>query len=218
MQPASKCIRVEKVFPLEEGEHRIVRFHPLVCRSCAATHGGELPPPGLALLFRRLWHGGGASFGAAANGAFGVFLTPKLLSTAFTSGWGALLAMGALAFFYGLSAACFAAAMRQTRHLACPPPTSISKCVDFTDDMSSTFEPSWYRFTFENGAYAERFRNLNAGLIWSKRNEKAKKAAARRSMFTICAWIAIACVVVYAIYDDTHEWFERVLRSLRVIN
>ena len=217
MQPATKHIAVEKEFPRDEGEPKIVAFYPLVCSACAKTHHNELPRHGVDLLFRRLWHGGGLTAGAVANGAFGLFLTPKLLPQVFTSEWG-FIGLVPLAFFYGLSAACFSAAMSQTRHLACPPPTSISGSVDFTDDESDTFEPSWHRLTFENAAYAELFRTTNAERIWSKRSEKAQKAAARRSMLKICAWIAVAGVVAYGLYEEMHDSVEGVLRGLRVID
>ena len=150
-----------------------------------------------------------------ANGAFGLFLTPKLLPKALTSDpWG-LLTLLPLAFFYGLSYLCFRAAMSQTRYMTVPPPTSISKAVDFTADVSEIFEPSWHRFTFENADYAELFRNANAERIWRKRSEKARKAASRRSMLTIAFIVAMAAAVIYAIYEDTHEWFEGVFMRIR---
>jgi hypothetical protein len=167
------------------------------------------------MFIRRLWKGGGLTVGALANGAFGAFLTPKLLPRAATSNWTGLLLLLPLAFFSALSYLCFRAAMSQTLYMTVPPPTSVSKSFEFTGDLSQTFEPSWHRFTFESPGYAEQFRAANAERIWRKRSEKARKAASRRSILTAVFFAAIAAAFFYGVYEDTHEWFEALVAWLR---
>jgi hypothetical protein len=215
MQSAKEHVAVEKTIAREDAEPAILGFYPLFCDSCVAIHKRELPHHGIDLFFRRLVKGGSLSAGGAGNGAFALFLTPKMLPGALTPDpWG-LLNLLPLAFFYGLSCLCFRAALSQTRYMTVAPPTSVTKTVDFTGDMSEMFEPSWHRFTFENAPYAELFRKANAERIWSKRSEKAQKAASRRSMLTIAFFVTVAAVVIYEIYEDTHEWFEGVFRWIR---
>ena len=72
------------------------------------------------------------------------------------------------------------------------------------------FEPSCRRFTFQNPGYAQMFREANAERIWRKRSEKAQKAASKRSVFRIAAYSVVGAVVVYAIYDELHDWWQSI--------
>jgi hypothetical protein len=198
----------DAVFPQYESDPRVTTFYPLFCASCATTHRREVKRPGLDVFFRRLWEGGGTSFAAVANSAFGLFLTLKLLPLDFTSGAAGLIPLAVLVFFWGLSALCFWVVMEQTRYMTCAPPTSITSAVDFTDDHSDMFEPSWRRFTFQNPGYAQLFIETNAERVWRKRGEKAQKAASKRSTFKIAAFIVIGALVIYGIYDEMYGWWE----------
>lgn len=214
LQPANTPITVDRVFPQDDSEPRVTTFYPLFCASCAAAHMRQVKRPGMDVFFRRLWKGGGTSFGPVANSGIGLFLTPKLLPMVFNSGLAGLIPLGVLAFFWGVGATCFWVVMGQTRYMTCAPPTSITSAVDFTDDLSDMFEPSWRRFTFQNPGYAKLFRETNAEWIWRKRGEKARTAASRRSMVMIATLAALGAAAVYGIYDDSRDWWQGVFDRL----
>ena len=64
--------------------------------------------------------------------------------------------------------------------------TSVSRTIEYvvnpdTESGLPTNEPAWHSFRFQNGEYAQRFRELNARRLWTVHRYAADSAEARRS-------------------------------------
>ena len=62
----------------------------------------------------------------------------------------------------------FAFGLWETRYMTWAPPTSITSAVDFSDDLSSSFEPSWRQFRFRRADYTQAIYTMHA---WSDESQ-----------------------------------------------
>jgi hypothetical protein len=219
--PAGTRLKAQKLFHHvsdDEGETVTVGgFRPFFCQSCAAVHEREIIRPGLELFIKRVIAGGGLSFGATANLATAFFLTLKLVPRMFRAEpIAVLMGLGVLVFFYAIGIGCAWTVKSQTEYLTCPPPTSVTKSFDFTTDLSSAFEPSWRCFEFQNAAYAQRFRELNATRIWDTKGAKARRAASSRRAAWVLGLSIFATLLLLANREELSQWWERILEWLRL--
>lgn len=181
---------------------RVASYRPLFCDRCIAVHRAELKPDP-TIFFRRLvsrWQlwipvlGSGWACSVALPGLFDALLRrdgPGILMSGALVGFFALIALG-----------CFAAIWMGSRHLAVRKPTSVTAAVQFTDDLSQTFEPNWRRFTFRNAEYAERFREKNEERLWSRSRPEAQRAMVMRHYGKYLLYLLLALLAVFAIADE----------------
>ncbi|MBL8219937.1 MAG: hypothetical protein JNL62_11950 [Bryobacterales bacterium] len=89
-----------------------------------------------------------------------------------------------------------------SRHLAVRAPTSVTSAVQFTDDLSQTFEPSWRRFTLRNADYAARFRDGNRERLWTRSRPEAQRALVLRYYGKYVLFVVLGIVALLAIADE----------------
>lgn len=69
-------------------------------------------------------------------------------------------------------------------------PTSVTRALDFTDDVSALFDGERHRFTFRNRDVAAGFMELNAHREWDPASTRAQLAARVRLGLTAAAVLA----------------------------
>lgn len=194
-------LTVARAFGHGDGS-RVVSYRPFFCDGCIAVHRGELKPDA-TILFRRLvsrWQlwipvlGSGWACSVALPGLFDSLLR--------RDGAGVLMSGALVVFFALIALGCMAAIWMGSRHLAVRKPTSVTSAVQFTDDLSQTFEPSWRRFTFRNAEYAERFREKNEERLWSRSRPEAQRAMVMRHYGKYLLYLLLALLAVFAIADE----------------
>jgi hypothetical protein len=77
----------------------------------------------------------------------------------------------------------FALGLWETRYMTWAPPTSITSAIDFSDDLSRGFEPSWRQFRFRRADYARAFRDVNRDRLWLAGSEEAQRSERRTRRF-----------------------------------
>jgi hypothetical protein len=201
--PATQTLLIEHAFGNEADGFSVVRFSPFFCQGCLAEHWREAKQVRtadrlIAALKTEMTY---AMLGPLLFGGF--LMLQGLKSFAAT---GDPIRAGLTGFvgfvFILIGVGCFIVALRRTAYKAITPPTSVTGTIVFTDDLSSTFEPAWRRFTFHNANYAQAFIDLNRSSIWDRYGEHARKAASRRFNLKIVGYIALAVFVLYWVYDD----------------
>jgi hypothetical protein len=202
--PGSHRILIQRAFAIRSNNnyrtHRIVSMSPAFCDSCLATHHREaqvLPPlTRLLNVFR--------SF----------LIIPLLASTFFLVLFGkwtleslvkgdlapiAFLGIAAL-FFGGVAALSLFTMIEQTQRYNIVPPTSVTRSVDFSNDISATFEPRRHRITAQNATFAQALFAANPDKHYTHQ-QRAHAALKRRVMFAIIA-VAIGLGVLYGFLMD----------------
>ncbi|MBL8178717.1 MAG: hypothetical protein JNK48_28845 [Bryobacterales bacterium] len=195
---ANRHLTVSRVF---RGD-RVTSLRPFFCAPCIDAHRAETRPDP-ALFFRRLLHGKALwipVFGSAW--AISTAIRPTL-SSLLQGDWHSLALTGALVLFFALIAlGCMAAIWRGSRHLAVKPATSITASVQFTADLSQTFEPAWRRFTLRHPAYAELFRHANRHLLWSRGRPESQRAMVLRHYGQYALYALLGLLALLAIAGE----------------
>jgi hypothetical protein len=78
-------------------------------------------------------------------------------------------------------------------------PTTTLAAVDFTDDVSDTFEPERHDFRFASGTIAQEFAALNADRIWQPSSLRAQGAQ-------IARWVMYAAIAVVIVAGLLYEY------------
>lgn len=193
--PAAQSILIERAFGNDESGFHVVRLNPFFCPACIAEHLREARPVPFG---RRIFAALKTNMTLAMAGPllFGVYLVfDGLRKTSLIP-----IVIGLVFCLIGLG--CFLAAMNRTAYLAVTPPTSVTATIQFTDDMSSAFEPAWRQFVFRNPDYGAAFTDFNRARIWDKHGTEALRAASRRFDLKIVGYLAFGALVLYWIYDD----------------
>jgi len=200
-EAAQSRITVERAFRHGDG-WKVVAFRPFFCNACIAAHRAERKPDP-TLLFRRLlyrWH---LWIPVLGSGWACSVALPRMFDDLLRRDGVGILMSGALVAFFGLIAlGCVAAIWFGSRHLAVRPPTSVTNAVQFTEDLSQTFEPCWRRFTLRNADYAERFRDGNRSLLWTRSRPESQRAMVLRYYGKYVLWVVLGIAAVFAIADE----------------
>ncbi|MBL8215222.1 MAG: hypothetical protein JNK87_31170 [Bryobacterales bacterium] len=92
-----------------------------------------------------------------------------------------ILAFGAvLAFFAAIALLSLRAAWNETERFALSPPTSVSRMVHWTTDLSAMFEPEHHDYTFVNRQFSQAMLDRNRHRLWNPASPVARQAASRR--------------------------------------
>jgi hypothetical protein len=192
-------LRVERVFQYrissdtEEYDYvaRVEAVRVWVCSECAEIHSSELPAVSLLFRLLRLFRAA-VAVPMTALGLGAVFCA----AAAFRSDavfWG-VLGVGALSGIPALYR------IRRAVHpWAIEPPTSVTSALDFTQDQSQAFEPSWRRYTFENDTYGRAFVKGNADRIWDPNSPRAEVAGDARYSLLVAVVVVFAALAAYAV-------------------
>ena len=198
--PAARAVRIECAFETGKNENRtwdIVRFAPQFCDACIAQHVLEAQPVSFTRrleLMVKTWYALGIAGSAVA---ICVVLTVAAKRMAEEGMNGALAPLLFAALIAVLLAWCVMEAWWTTRHRAIVPPTSVTSAVDFTRDLSSVFEPSWRRFTFQNEAYAQAFTAANRAILWDSHGTTAQRAASLRFDTRVIVILIVAATAIF---------------------
>lgn len=122
-----------------------------------------------------------AVWGAACG--FFALLWLMFLRLVMQGGWPMILAPGG-------SAPAYAQAERGplgSRFVVPAEPTSLTRALDFTDDVSRLFEGERHRFSFRNREVAAGFAELNAHREWDPASPRAQLAARARLGLVVAA-------------------------------
>lgn len=82
--------------------------------------------------------------------------------------------------------------------------TSVSRAIEYlvnphTDSMLGSADPAWHGFRFRSAAYAAKFRELNAGLIWTP-TKYPRESAKRRHFYYLQLIILISFAAALALW------------------
>jgi len=194
-------VTVAKAFGHGDG-WKVVAFRPFFCDACVAVHRAETKPDP-TVLFRRLVYRWQLWIPALGSGWACSKVLPGLFDDLLRRDGQGILMSGALAGFFGFIAlGCVAAIWMGSRHLAVRVPTSVTSAVEFSDDLSQTFEPSWRRFTMRNADYAGRFREGNRERLWNRSRPDAQRAMVLRYYGKYLLFAVLGIVAVLAIADE----------------
>lgn len=116
---------------------------------------------------------------------------------ALRGGSSAVFAAAAAAVFGAIGLAGLAAAWRDTRRLAIPPPTSVSGAFDFSDDISNLFESPRRRYFFHNAAFAQAFAAVNQSRRWNPAGASATRARLLRRALLVLLILACAAALLW---------------------
>ncbi len=203
--PAQARLPVARVFTYrdDDGQSRsVVAYRPFFCEPCIAAHRAETKPDP-TLFFRRLLHGWVLWIPALGSSwALSVTLPSVLSSLKNGDLRGLAISGGIAAFFTGIILGCAAAIWRGSRHLAVRAPSSITSAIEFTDDLSQTFEPAWRRFTLRNAAYAEQFIQANHRQLWTRSRPESQRAMILRHYGKYALYALLAVAAAFAIADE----------------
>lgn len=114
-----------------------------------------------------------------------------------------LLAFGAvLAFFAAIALGSLRAAWNETERFAVSPPTSVSRMVYWTTDISAMFESERHRYTFENPQFAEAMYDRNRSRLWNPSSPSARDAAAKRKIVKYVLIGIVTLVVILGLLKE----------------
>jgi hypothetical protein len=91
-------------------------------------------------------------------------------------------------------------ARRNIRRLSIIPPTTITRSVDFTDNIAGAFEPRRHRYTLRNPTFAQALFAANQDKLYSE--QKKAHAAYKRFIAAILAIGAVILAVVLWILSE----------------
>jgi hypothetical protein len=184
-QGANIPLAIEKAFARNmrrrSDDRVIVRFKIPFCHACALAHQHESPTR-KRLLWRRLFRRGGSGFYMLLAGvatAYASWFDPFGKAASFPVWQRILIPAGLLL----LAATFFAIALWQTRHMTILPPSSITSAVDFTDKLSTNFDPAWRQFLFRREDYARTFREVNRDRLWDTEGVEAERSEQKGRLY-----------------------------------
>lgn len=204
---ANSPLPIERAFEKSGGEDgsvtwTIVRYDPLFCAGCIAEHWQQVQPVPRSRrieLMLKTWYTAGIVGGLAVGTFFSLYALSKLIG----GDTAAAVVTGLIALLLVLISVYFAvSAYSATRHLALVPESAITAAVRFSDDLSSTFEPSWRRFDFAHEDYGRAFADQNRAMLWDRHGSDARRAQSIRFQLQIVGYIAVGLLVIYWLYDD----------------
>ena len=178
------------------------RLRVPVCSTCLQRHHAEGKfwslPARLLLCFRSFLI-------IAVIGASVMFslIAPAFLRQLLKADLIGVLAFGAVLTFFGaIAAGSLRAAWNETERFAVSPPTSVSRMVQWTTDLSAMFEPEHRGYTFVNPQFAQAMLDRNRDRIWTASSPTARHAAAKRR---VLKYVLVAIVAVFAVIGILKE-------------
>lgn len=148
------------------------------CQACASVHAAETQHLTFSSYFKfallLLTYAGPGLIALACAKLFG----QGSLSFLLRGEWlGLAVISGVMLFAFSMGVWLIRAGWNASRHCLVLPRTSVTTAVDFTDDLSTGFEPVWREFVFRNARYAHLFAEANRHRIWQTDGPQARRAA-----------------------------------------
>ena len=169
------------------------------CSSCVQQHGREQIAPSPWTPVKRLVSESEGPAGIGVMAIAGMFF------------WQALIRTSLFPFFLG----CFPVMIglwliwpvwKKSAYMSLPEPTKVDLAIDFTPNLGLAYEPGWRAFQFRSRTYAEQFRVINAGKLWTPRSAEAVSAAALRAKDETrsnwIAWVGGAALLFWILWKE----------------
>lgn len=100
-----------------------------------------------------------------------------------------------LAFFAAIALLSLRAAWNETERFAVSPPTSVSRMVQWTTDLSAMFDPEHRQYTFVNRQFSQAMLDRNRHRLWNPSSPAARQSASHRRLVKYLL-IAVAAILV----------------------
>lgn len=202
--PARARLTIEKVFERNTSDdtprgYVVDEVSIPFCPTCIAKHDREVGRitwmSRMLLCFRSSMMisalGAGLFAGLLAQGARERAVYGDMTSVVVLGGVSALCVLAAIG--------CARYAYNETRRFAVPAQTSVTRCFDFSDDLSAPFDLPRRSYTALNPAFGEAFHVLNRDRVWDPASPQAIRASRHRG---IVMAILLVVMVIVAFHEE----------------
>ena len=166
------------------------------CDACIAEHEALVWRPSAAYKLRSL--ASEALLGAATTGAVALFVLKTL------AGPKALFPLALVLLFSLMSWVLLRFAWHSTAYRRVPGLTRITSAFDFSDDVSSPFEPARQIYSIRDGGFAAAFEALNLGRGWDAQGPQAATAARKDKWLMRIGMVALAAYALWGLWGGKH--------------
>ena len=202
--PAQARLTIEKVFERNSSDdtprgYVVDEVRVPFCLTCIEKHDREVGRitrmSRMLLCFRSSMMisalGAGLFAGLLAQGARERAMYGDMTSVVVLGGLSALCVLAAIG--------CTRSAYQETRRFAVPAQTSVTRCFDFSDDLSAPFDLPRRAYTSLNPAFSEAFHVLNRERVWNPASPQAIRASRHRG---IVMAILLVVIVIVAFHEE----------------
>ena len=171
------------------------------CDDCIARHRAQEHKPDWKAMLLTLFSDA-EIFGAIFPGLGALFL----LNLALRGLWrgrftAAAVELGLGLFFAWIARVQATVVLDRTAHLRVPPLSEVTEAFDFSDDVSSFFEPPRVMSTMRDARFAAAFGALNRDKAWHADGPQARVA---RRKANLAMWAFGALLLVFVLWDWFH--------------
>jgi hypothetical protein len=195
--PAHERIHVRKVFRRVGGHRTGPALYPIAgadipfCAECARSH--RAAAPGMTPLEYALSHLRTPAVVALLGASVAALFTLKLALGA-APGEARTLGLAIFGFFALAWVASAVEVCRQTRRFRVPPPTTVTRACDFSDDLGNLFEGERRVYAIRDPAFAEALVAANQDRVWTSGDRARSRwrwgvIAGAVMALMVCTWL-----------------------------